>query len=37
VLYQNAQQQAAANADGPEDDVVEDAEVIDDENDEGKR
>ncbi|MDP9455097.1 MAG: molecular chaperone DnaK [Actinobacteria bacterium] len=38
VLYQNAQgSQASATADGPEDDVVEDAEIIDDENDEGKR
>ncbi len=38
VLYQNAQQQqASATADGSEDDVVEDAEIIDDENDEGKR
>ncbi|MDP9426331.1 MAG: molecular chaperone DnaK [Actinomycetota bacterium] len=38
VLYQNAQQQqASATADGSEDDVVEDAEIIDDDNDEGKR
>ena len=37
VLYQNAQQQASATTDGPEDDVVEDAEIVDDENDEGKR
>ena len=38
VLYQNAsQQQATATADGPEEDVVEDAEIVDDENDAGKR
>ncbi|QIN79517.1 molecular chaperone DnaK [Rubrobacter marinus] len=38
VLYQNAQgSQASATADGPEDDVVEDAEIVDDETDEGKR
>ena len=39
VLYQNAQggQSSATAEGGPEDDVVEDAEIIDDENDEGKR